>query len=73
VDDFDTEEQKKSVVFVANGHFFLDVLTFTLLLGLITSTTESQVETALSGSHKVIVRQHVLMLKWNEKSPKMLK
>ena len=73
VDAFDTEEEKKSVAFVANGLFFAGVLTFALLLGLITSTAESQLETALSGNHKVIARQHVLMLNWNEKSPKMLK
>uniref|UniRef100_A0A7S4JJQ3 CASTOR/POLLUX/SYM8 ion channel conserved domain-containing protein n=1 Tax=Guillardia theta TaxID=55529 RepID=A0A7S4JJQ3_GUITH len=67
------DEEKPQSAFIANILFVTGCLTFAVLLGTITSAIEVALSSALSGTHKIVERDHIVMLNWNDKTIPMLR
>ena len=68
-----TSEETGRTALVVNVIFLMGCLSFAILLGVVTSTIESALDEALSGTHKVVARDHIVMINWGDKSGPMLK
>ena len=66
-------EENKATSVVVNVLFITGLMTFAILLGLVTSAFENGLENAIEGTHRVVAKEHVVMLGWGEKSPAMLR
>ena len=47
--------------------FFFGIFTFAIVLGIITSTIQEQVDYLLQATHRVIERDHTVILNWSER------
>ena len=63
-----TSEETGRTALVVNVIFLMGCLSFAILLGVVTSTIESALDDALSGTHKVVARDHIVMINWGDKS-----
>ena len=68
-----TGENTAKTALAVNAIFLTGCLTFAILLGTVTSTIENALNQALSGQHKVVARDHIVMVNWGDKSGPMLR
>ena len=68
-----TGENTAKTALAVNAIFLTGCLTFAILLGIVTSTIENALNHALSGQHKVVARDHIVMVNWGDKSEPMLR
>lgn len=47
--------------------FFFGIFTFAIVLGIITSTIQEQVDYLLQATHRVVERDHTVILNWSER------
>jgi len=48
--------------------FFFGIFTFAIVLGVITATIEQQVDFLLAANHRVVEKDHTVMLNWSERT-----
>jgi len=66
------DEEKPASRLVVNIIALTGLFSFALILGIITSTMESALDAALAGNHKVVEREHIMLLNWNQATIPML-
>jgi hypothetical protein len=65
--------EKKTLETVINLIWLTGLLTFSILVGLVTSAVENGLENALAGTHRVVAKDHIVMLNWGDKTASMLR
>lgn len=58
---------------IVNAIYIIGILTFATALGVITSSMELALERILADDHKIIEKNHILVLNWNEMVPPMVR